>query len=75
MISRAEAAVAAREFDEALACLDETGPLPDGSEPELALRAMLTGASTGPHHGRGSRNRMSQSSSVLGQPDMMRRKT
>jgi tetratricopeptide (TPR) repeat protein len=52
LISRAEAAVAAREFDEALTCLEETGPLPDGSEPELALRAMLTGATARSETGR-----------------------
>ena len=37
--------------------------------------AMLTGASTGPHHGSGSRNRMSQSSSEWGQPLIGRRNT
>jgi len=41
----------------------------------IITSAILTGASTGPHHGSGSRKRMSQSSSVLGQPEMRRRKT
>ncbi len=44
LISRAEAAVAAREFEEALACLEHAGPLSQEWKPELALRAMLTGA-------------------------------
>jgi hypothetical protein len=35
---------------------------------------MLTGAITGPHHGSGSRKRMSQSSSVCGHPVMGIRK-
>ena len=52
LISRAEAAVAAREFEEALTCLEETGPLSEGSEPELALRAMLTGATARSELGR-----------------------
>ena len=52
LISRAEAAVAAREFDEALTCLEETGPLSEGLEPELALRAMLTGATARSELGR-----------------------
>jgi tetratricopeptide (TPR) repeat protein len=52
LISRAEAAVAAREFEEALTCLEGTGPLPEGSEPELALRAMLTGANARSELGR-----------------------
>ena len=37
--------------------------------------AIETGASTGPHHGSGSRNRTSQSNSDRGQPHMTRRKT
>jgi tetratricopeptide (TPR) repeat protein len=44
LISRAEAAVAAREFDEAIAKLElaeENGPVED---PEARLRALLTGA-------------------------------
>ena len=40
----------------------------------IITSAMVTGASTGPHHGSGSRNRMSQSSSVRGHPEMRRRK-
>ena len=40
-----------------------------------AKGAMLTGASTGPHQGSGSRNRMSQSNKVRGQPVISRRKT
>ena len=43
LISRAGAAVAAREFEEALTCLADAGPVAR-SEPELALHAMLTGA-------------------------------
>lgn len=34
-----------------------------------------TGASTGPHHGNGSKNRTSQSSNECGQPQMIFRKT
>ena len=41
----------------------------------IITSAMLTGASTGPHHGNGSRKRMSQSSSEVGQPLIGRRKT
>src|SRR5213594_3078182 len=36
--------------------------------PTTISTAMLTGASTGPHHGSGRRNRMSQSKSERGQP-------
>jgi len=52
LISRAEAAVAAREFEEALTCLEHAGPLSQGLEPELALRAMLTGATARSELGR-----------------------
>ncbi len=34
-----------------------------------------TGASTGPHHGNGNRNKISQSSNECGQPHMIFRKT
>lgn len=44
LISRAEAAVAAREFEEALGCLERAGPLSQAWEPALALRALLAGA-------------------------------
>ena len=37
--------------------------------------AINTGASTGPHHGNGSRKRMSQSNSECGQPHITFRKT
>jgi tetratricopeptide (TPR) repeat protein len=50
LISRAEAAVAAREFEEALTCLEHAGV--SQSEPELALRAMLTGATARSELGR-----------------------
>src|SRR2546426_2991612 len=43
--------------------------------PRTISTAMLTGASTGPHHGSGSRNRMSQSTSERGQPLSGTRKT
>src|SRR2546428_2327284 len=43
--------------------------------PTTISTAMLTGASTGPHHGSGSRNRMSQSKSERGQPLNGTRKT
>jgi tetratricopeptide (TPR) repeat protein len=52
LISRAEAAVAAREFEEALTSLEHAGPLSEGWEPELALRAMLTGATARSELGR-----------------------
>jgi tetratricopeptide (TPR) repeat protein len=52
LISRAEAAVAAREFEEALTCLEHAGPLSQGWKPELALRAMLTGATARSELGR-----------------------
>jgi tetratricopeptide (TPR) repeat protein len=44
LVSQAEAAVAAREFEEALDCLVRAGPLPDEADPMLALRALLVGA-------------------------------
>jgi tetratricopeptide (TPR) repeat protein len=44
LISRAEAAVAAREFEEALDCLERAGPLFRDADPVLALRALLVGA-------------------------------
>jgi tetratricopeptide (TPR) repeat protein len=44
LVSRAEAAVAAREFEEAVACLERAGLLFDGEDPDLALRALLAGA-------------------------------
>jgi tetratricopeptide (TPR) repeat protein len=44
LIARAEAAVAAHEYEESLACLDRAGPVSAGWEPALALRALLTGA-------------------------------
>jgi tetratricopeptide (TPR) repeat protein len=52
LISRAEAAVAAREFDEAIAALElaeENGPV---ENPELRLRALLTGANARSELGR-----------------------
>jgi len=52
LISRAEAAVAAREFDEAIAKLElaeENGPVDDA---ELRLRALLTGANARSELGR-----------------------
>jgi tetratricopeptide (TPR) repeat protein len=52
LISRAEAAVAAREFDEALTCLENAGSLSEAWEPELALRAMLAGATARSELGR-----------------------
>ena len=52
LISRAEAAVAAREFEETLTCLEDAGPLSEGWEPELALRAMLAGATARTELGR-----------------------
>ena len=44
LVSRAEAAVAARDDEEALACLARAGPLSEAWEPVLALRALLAGA-------------------------------
>jgi len=44
LVSRAEAAVAAREFEDALTCLEHAGPLAQEYGPELALRALLTDA-------------------------------
>ena len=41
----------------------------------IITAAILIGASTGPHHGSGSKNKMSQSSSDFGQPDMRRKNT
>ena len=52
LISRAEAAVAAREFEDAITCLEGVGPLTQGLEPEAALRAMLTSASAKSELGR-----------------------
>lgn len=52
LISRAEAAVAAREFEEALACLERAGPPSDGEDPALALRALLVGATARSELGR-----------------------
>jgi tetratricopeptide (TPR) repeat protein len=45
LVVRAEAAVAARLYDEALACLEGLPALLDGAHPELELRALLAGAS------------------------------
>jgi hypothetical protein len=46
------------------------------SVPHAIIRhAIETGASTGPHQGSGSRKRMSQSNSDLGQPVIVRRNT
>jgi tetratricopeptide (TPR) repeat protein len=44
-VARAEAAVAAREYEEALECLGQAGQPSQGWEPGVALRALLTGAS------------------------------
>jgi tetratricopeptide (TPR) repeat protein len=52
LVSRAEAAVAAREFDEALACIGRAGPLLEGEEPNLALRALLVSATARSELGR-----------------------
>jgi HTH-type transcriptional regulator, quorum sensing regulator NprR len=52
LISRAEAAVAAREFDEAVACLMRAGPPSAGEAPDLALRALLVGATARSELGR-----------------------
>jgi len=41
----------------------------------IIRHAMAIGATIGPHHGSGSRNRMSQSNSDLGHPHIRRRKT
>src|SRR5258706_9478216 len=41
---------------------------------KIISSAMLTGANTGPHHGSGNRNKMSQSSNDRGQPQMTFRK-
>jgi tetratricopeptide (TPR) repeat protein len=52
LIARAEAAVAAREYEEALGCLERAGPLSQGWESGLALRALLTGATARSELGR-----------------------
>jgi tetratricopeptide (TPR) repeat protein len=44
LVARAEAAVAAREYDEALECLGQAGEPSQGWEPALALRALLASA-------------------------------
>jgi tetratricopeptide (TPR) repeat protein len=44
VISRAEAAIAAREFDQAIASLDGLGETTVALEPDLELRAVLAGA-------------------------------
>ena len=44
MVSRAEAAIAAREFDQAIASLDGLGETSVALEPDLELRAALAGA-------------------------------
>jgi tetratricopeptide (TPR) repeat protein len=44
LVARAEAAVAAREFETALECLERAGPAARGWEPRLALRALVAGA-------------------------------
>src|SRR5438477_9900183 len=41
----------------------------------IIRKAIVIGAQTGPHHGSGMRNRMSQSRSDLGKPVRARRKT
>jgi HTH-type transcriptional regulator, quorum sensing regulator NprR len=52
LVTGAEAAVAAREHEEALGCLDRAGPLSEAWEPLLALRALLAGASARSELGR-----------------------
>jgi HTH-type transcriptional regulator, quorum sensing regulator NprR len=52
LISRAEAAVAAREFEEALDCLSRAGPPSEGEDPDLARRALLVGANARSELGR-----------------------
>jgi tetratricopeptide (TPR) repeat protein len=52
LVSRAEAAVAAREFEEALDCLHRASPLPDGIDPEIPLRGLLAGAAARSELGR-----------------------
>jgi tetratricopeptide (TPR) repeat protein len=44
LVTRAEAAVAAHEYEEALECLERAGPPSLAWEPGLALRALLAGA-------------------------------
>ena len=52
LLSRAEAAVAAREFEEALGCLERAGLLSQEWEPALALRGLLAGATARSELGR-----------------------
>ena len=52
VISRAEAALAAREFDQAIASLDGLGETTVALEPDLELRAVLTGAAARSELGR-----------------------
>ena len=52
LLSRAEAAVAAREYEEALGCLERAGPLSQEWEPALALRGLLAGATARSELGR-----------------------
>ncbi len=42
---------------------------------KIISNEIKTGASTGPHHGIGSKNKMSQSSNECGQPHIIFRKT
>jgi tetratricopeptide (TPR) repeat protein len=52
LISRAEAAVAAREFEDAIASLDAAGHMEGELSPELMLRALLAGANARSELGR-----------------------
>jgi tetratricopeptide (TPR) repeat protein len=52
VISRAEAAIAAREFDQAIASLDGLGETSVAFEPDLELRAVLAGATARSELGR-----------------------
>jgi len=52
VISRAEAAIGAREFDQAIASLDGLGETSLALEPDLELRAMLAGATARSELGR-----------------------
>jgi tetratricopeptide (TPR) repeat protein len=52
LISQAEAAVAGREFEDALRCIERAGPLPRDADPVLALRALLAGATARSELGR-----------------------
>jgi tetratricopeptide (TPR) repeat protein len=52
MVSRAEAAIAAREFDQAIASLDGLGETGVALEPDLELRAALAGATARSELGR-----------------------